>query len=109
MGGGAAVAKHGGKTRSALHVDDLDNLYVLLCGRKRVRLFCPADAHAMHMHGPVRCVRPCGFSELGRARDGRQPNFSRLDLSLADDVVGEATGAGTSPNLISILSYLNLI
>lgn len=51
---------------SGLHHDFHDNLYVLLCGRKRFRLYPPSKAGSMYTHGQVskihkngRCVYPC--------------------------------------------------
>ena len=64
--GAAAVAAAagrqdgGGGSSSRLHTDFHDNLYVLLRGRKRVRLFPPSAAHRMHTVGRVAAVHPNG-------------------------------------------------
>ena len=42
---------------SGLHHDYHDNLYCLLRGRKRFRLFPPSDAAALYTHGRVRRVQ----------------------------------------------------
>ena len=61
---------------SGLHHDFHDNLYVLLRGRKRFRLFSPADAHKMYTHGRLRCVHPNGrinyVSHSKTTADGRE-------------------------------------
>jgi hypothetical protein len=40
-------------TSSGLHHDFHDNLYVLMSGVKRFRLFPPSDAHRMYTHGVI--------------------------------------------------------
>jgi Cupin-like domain len=55
---GRADAARG--TSSGLHHDYHDNLYVLLSGRKRFRLFAPEHAHHMATHGRVKCVHDSG-------------------------------------------------
>lgn len=45
---------------SGLHHDFHDNLYVLLRGKKRFRLFPPSMAHQMYTHGAVQRVYPNG-------------------------------------------------
>ena len=61
---------------SGLHHDFHDNLYVLLHGRKRFRLFSPADAHRMYTRGRLRRVHPNGrINYLGQpvtSEDGRE-------------------------------------
>ena len=46
---------------SGLHHDFHDNLYVLLRGRKRFRLYSPADAHCMYTAGAVETVHKNGL------------------------------------------------
>jgi hypothetical protein len=46
---------------SGLHHDFHDNLYVLLRGRKRFRLYSPADAHCMYTAGAVETVHENGL------------------------------------------------
>lgn len=46
---------------SGLHHDFHDNLYVLLRGRKRFKLFPPSDIDAMYVHGTPRKVYPNGY------------------------------------------------
>ena len=62
---------------SGLHHDFHDNLYVLLRGRKRFRLFSPADAHRMALHGRLRHVHSNGrINYVGQpptTADGREP------------------------------------
>lgn len=53
---GASVAG----ASSGLHHDFHDNLYVLLRGTKRFRLFPPAMAHRMYPHGTVDRIHPNG-------------------------------------------------
>jgi hypothetical protein len=45
---------------SGLHHDFHDNLYVLLRGKKRFRLFSPLDAHRMYTTGRMAMVHPNG-------------------------------------------------
>jgi len=45
-----------GESSSGLHHDYHDNLYVLLKGRKRFRLFSPRDAQEMKTHGNIKRV-----------------------------------------------------
>ena len=45
---------------SRLHHDYHDNLYILLRGRKRFRLFPPSMARRMYTHGQIRTVHPNG-------------------------------------------------
>ena len=47
-------------TSSGLHHDYHDNLYVLLEGTKRFRLFPPSDAHHMQTVGTIATVHPNG-------------------------------------------------
>ena len=56
---GSAPQAHGGAS-SGLHHDFHDNLYVLLRGRKRFRLFPPSLAGAMYTHGTPLRVYPNG-------------------------------------------------
>ena len=46
---------------SGLHHDYHDNLYVLLRGTKRFRLFAPSDAEYMYLHGTVSQVHENGL------------------------------------------------
>lgn len=58
---------------SGLHHDHHDNLYVLLRGRKRFRLWSPAWAARMYLHGEVDTVHPNGrivYKGQVRARPG---------------------------------------
>lgn len=43
-------------TSLGLHHDHADNLYLLVEGRKRFTLFCPADAEKLYTHGRIRTV-----------------------------------------------------
>ena len=45
---------------TGLHHDYHDNLYVLLRGRKRFRLFPPSLADRMYVHGQLQRVHPNG-------------------------------------------------
>ena len=45
---------------AGLHHDFHDNLYVLLRGSKRLRLFPPSTAARMHTHGRLRRVHANG-------------------------------------------------
>jgi hypothetical protein len=56
---GNTLASEGGSS-SGLHHDFHDNLYVLLRGRKRFRLFSPADAPALYTAGELARVHPNG-------------------------------------------------
>ena len=49
-----------GGSSSGLHHDFHDNLYVLLRGRKRFRLFSPADAASLYTTGALSRVHPNG-------------------------------------------------
>lgn len=48
-------------TRSRLHRDALDNLYIVLHGKKQFRLFNPTFAKAMHTLSPTYAVNPDGL------------------------------------------------
>ena len=47
-------------TSSGLHHDYHDNFYFLLRGRKRFRIFSPADAHLLYTHGKIAMVHENG-------------------------------------------------
>lgn len=47
-------------TSSGLHHDYHDNLYVVLRGRKRFRLWPPSATPRMHPHGRLRKLHPNG-------------------------------------------------
>jgi hypothetical protein len=47
-------------TSSGLHHDFHDNLYILLAGAKRFRLFPPSDAKCMYVNGVIKRVHPNG-------------------------------------------------
>ena len=69
-------------TSSGLHHDYHDNLYVLLSGRKRFRLFPPSDAPLMQTVGTIAKVHPngriCYEGELTEA-DGRTAEDSAVE------------------------------
>lgn len=74
-------------TSSGLHHDYHDNLYVLLQGRKRFRLFPPSDAHLMQTVGTIATVHANGrICYVGEetAADGRTPEEE------ADEAADEA-------------------
>ena len=50
----------GAGASSGLHHDYHDNLYILLRGRKRFRLFPPDHAHRLYTHGAIACIHPNG-------------------------------------------------
>ena len=56
---------------SGLHHDSHDNLYLLLDGRKRFALFCPADAPCLYPTGRLSAVHPNGLINYagGASRD----------------------------------------
>lgn len=82
---------------SGLHHDFHDNLYVLLRGKKRFRLFSPADAELMHTVGRIKHVYPNGRicydsnqTEMVGA-DGVEPSALRaMDASLKHDAAALA-------------------
>lgn len=45
---------------TGLHHDYHDNVYILLRGRKRFRLYPPSDAQRMYVRGELRAVHPNG-------------------------------------------------
>jgi hypothetical protein len=47
-------------TSSGLHHDFHDNLYILLAGTKRFRLFPPSEAKRMYLNGTIQHVHPNG-------------------------------------------------
>lgn len=57
---------------SGLHHDFHDNLYILLRGRKRFRLWSPDHAPQLYTHGHLECVHPNGRiiyrGQVGRHR-----------------------------------------
>lgn len=52
--------RFGAGASSGLHHDYHDNLYILLRGRKRFRLYPPSEARNMYTHGQVQHVHPNG-------------------------------------------------
>jgi Cupin-like domain len=50
----------GSSSTSGLHHDHHDNLYILLRGRKRFRLWSPNDTQNMYTYGTVAKVHPNG-------------------------------------------------
>lgn len=46
---------------SGLHHDHADNIYALLCGKKRFTLFCPGDVDKLYVVGDLREVFENGF------------------------------------------------
>ena len=48
------------QSSSGLHHDYHDNLYILLRGRKRFRLFSPDEADKLYPRGQLECVHPNG-------------------------------------------------
>jgi len=55
---GNASQRHG--TSSGLHHDYHDNFYIMVRGRKRFRLYNPADADKMYTRGKLHVVHPNG-------------------------------------------------
>uniref|UniRef100_A0A7S1QI24 JmjC domain-containing protein n=1 Tax=Alexandrium catenella TaxID=2925 RepID=A0A7S1QI24_ALECA len=86
-----------GATRSMLHHDRHDTLYVLLRGRKRFRVFPPSDAlKLMPVHPPLK-IRPSGEIEYATAVDhehlltqGEFSHFVRTDLGAASPFPAKA-------------------
>lgn len=73
---GNTVSSEGGSS-SGLHHDFHDNLYVLLRGRKRFRLFSPAHAPALYTIGKVSQVHPNGricYEGAPANADGSDPD-----------------------------------
>lgn len=58
--GNSTTTDGGQPTSSGLHHDFHDNLYVLLRGKKKFRLFSPADATKLHTQGAIQMVHPNG-------------------------------------------------
>ena len=61
LGFGSVMARDAHGTSSGLHHDFHDNLYVLLRGRKRFRLYSPADAARMRTAGAISRVHSNGL------------------------------------------------
>ena len=77
---GVSHSVNGSKSR--LHNDGGDNLYVLLAGTKKVVLFSPADALNMYTFGKVVHVHPNGrveYEDVPHAHFGR-PDADQPDL-----------------------------
>ncbi|CAM9479833.1 unnamed protein product [Chrysoparadoxa australica] len=53
--------RHGAPASSGLHHDFHDNLYILVQGSKKFRLYSPADAGRMHTVGDMVSVHPNGL------------------------------------------------
>eukprot|EP00947_MAST-08B_sp_MAST-8B-sp1_P005114 g5114.t1 len=68
-------------SRSQLHNDGGDNLYVLLNGTKRLTLFSPADAVAMHTVGRVLHVNPNGRVDYEAVPHA---HFGQVDVAAPD-------------------------
>lgn len=80
-------------TSSGLHHDFHDNLYVLLRGRKRFRLFSPDAAPAMGTYGHVRSVAENGVVEY-TPRDLARLPAGDDDESVPDDVSDDDDDGG---------------
>jgi hypothetical protein len=76
-----------GATKSRLHMDALDNVYVLIEGEKQFKLFSPDNALQMRTVFPTFAVSPNGFSYQYVPNRGRtyssdilNKHFSTIDL-----------------------------
>ena len=92
MGNSSTSSKSSsGATSSGLHHDFHDNMYVLLRGKKRFRLFSPADASNLNPHGAIACVhsngRICYANEMthadGSTSEARQAMAVRQEIDAA--------------------------
>lgn len=68
---------------SGLHHDFHDNLYILLRGRKRLRLYPPSAVAAMYTHGEPRLVHRNGrIVYAGQVRAGQPVPYSCCCLGM---------------------------
>jgi hypothetical protein len=84
---------------SGLHHDYHDNLYVLLAGEKRFRLFSPADAQYMCTHGSVERVYANGLINYAGAAQTRADgadaeSTAEYELAVAEAKLLEAEESG---------------
>lgn len=73
-------------SKSRMHFDGDDNLYVLLRGRKRVKLFAPSDALKLDTYGEVISVMPNGVIDCYDVANDPVglPHFSKIDTESVD-------------------------
>lgn len=83
--------KHGSST--GLHHDHHDNLYILLRGKKRFRLYSPGDADKMYVRGRLAHVYPNGLiNYVGKETTayGADPAAEREALAAIERTAAEA-------------------
>lgn len=68
-------------SRSKLHMDPNDNLYVVLNGTKHLTIFGPYDAERMYTYGKVRQIAPNGRQMLS---DIFHAHFGQVDAEYPD-------------------------
>ena len=100
---------------SGLHHDYHDNLYVLLSGRKRFRLYSPADTQHMYLRGDVTLVHENGricYAGAVTLADGTDPKVLGSEISvllgacLATPIQGRRKFEFLHPlNIYCILSF----
>ncbi|KAG6620147.1 putative ion channel [Phytophthora cinnamomi] len=77
--------KHGSST--GLHHDHHDNLYILMRGKKRFRLYSPGDADKMYVRGRISHVHPNGLiNYVGKETTpyGAEPAAEREALAVIE-------------------------
>ncbi|KAG7398987.1 hypothetical protein PHYBOEH_009980 [Phytophthora boehmeriae] len=82
--------KHG--SSSGLHHDHHDNLYILLRGKKRFRLYSPGDADKMYVRGRIVHVHPNGLINYAGKETtpyGAEPAAEREALAAIERTAAE--------------------
>ena len=87
---------------TGLHVDFHDNLYVLLYGKKRFRLFPPSAVSGLHVHGKASVIHPNGRvvfkkqgnilpdgSEAGEVAAWKKKRDAEVELEAAEAAVAQ--------------------
>jgi len=71
---------------SGLHHDIGDNLYILVKGRKKVRLFSPADSFNLYTVGNILTVSKQGLHQLCGSRES---HWSQIDFNKPEEEIIE--------------------
>lgn len=71
-------AKGANGSVSRLHMDDMDNVYALVKGHKRIQLFSPADTWNLYPYGSLEQVTPNGKIEFSSRE--YMDRFSQIDM-----------------------------
>ncbi|KAI9096434.1 cupin-like domain-containing protein [Phlyctochytrium arcticum] len=82
IGASKAGAPEG--SSSGLHHDFQDNLYVLIRGQKKFRIFSPKDAENLYVNGQINKVYPNGYIEYSSSDDDEDTKMREDGANLFD-------------------------